>query len=800
MRIGFSASFRIHDRSRGEPFRRRIDNESRRITVRYQRVSPRIRRLIVQGFGPARAAVLAFIFTILFVALTEFRVTSQSVEVGRLRPELVIQTAHSGSADTFGHSSTVNSLVFSPDGKVLASSGQDNTITLWHVASGRKLRSLRISNRSFSFSDVTVGAFSIDGKIIASLHGDNIVRLWSVETGQIQQTLVGRAGPIDAVVFLSDGKSLVAWNDDSTGTIWDLAKGAEIRSLKGYDIYSVFSPDERRLASWGNGSISLWDAASGNRVDTIERVGNLISSLIFSPDGKFLAWMDSYDFSFHLWNINKRMQVKMWQAQQDTKAVRGIIFSPDAKTLISLNFEDPDISSKVRFWSVETGQETRTISGKIGPGICISPDGKLFATGSLEGNITLWNVASGSQLRSLGEKTNAVRSVTFQGSDDIVSWHEDETLRFWASAASIDLGAYGGTEIPVVPIISESDEKRMEAINQEVVRFWTSKYGIELRAIWQLSSPDPSVAFSPDSKTIAQGGYENSVGIWDLSSGRKLQTFLGHKGGVDSVAFSPDGKMLASGSLDNTVKLWDIVSRKLVKSLEGHVNGLRVVRFLNDGRTLASCSSDGTVKLWDIASGKDVKTLDSDTGPVLSIAISSDGALLASGEYEGAIRLWDVATGRELRALSGHFHSVTEVVFSPNGELLLSGSDDGTVRLWEVETGNELATMISIGKNEWVVTTPDGRFDTNKPLDNIEGLHWVMPDDPMTPRPLELFMRQYYEPGLLPRLLKCSKEKEVDGTDTCDKEFKPLPPISTINRVQPVVGKPAASTRTGKVR
>jgi hypothetical protein len=113
--------------------------------------------------------------------------------------------------------------------------------------------------------------------------------------------------------------------------------------------------------------------------------------------------------------------------------------------------------------------------------------------------------------------------------------------------------------------------------------------------------------------------------------------------------------------------------------------------------------------------------------------------------------------------------------------MIRAETDAAKVRLLDANSGKEVATLIGLNDDEWVVTTPDGRFDTNKPLDDIHGLAWIVSDDPMTPRPLDLFTRQYYEPGLLGRLLKCV------AANTCGKEFKSLPSIAKINRLQPAL-------------
>jgi WD40 repeat protein len=192
---------------------------------------------------------------------------------------------------------------------------------------------------------------------------------------------------------------------------------------------------------------------------------------------------------------------------------------------------------------------------------------------------------------------------------------------------------------------------------------------------------------------------------------------------------------------------------------------------------LASGSNDNTAKLWDLGTGRELRTVNGHTKSVSSVAFSADGKTLATGSWDKTVKLWDVSSGRELRTLIGHSDLVDAVAFT--GNFLLTGSADATMKLWRIDSNKPLATLISLDKGDWVVVTPDNRFDTGRNLDNIEGLHWVMPDAPFTPLPLGKFMRDYYEPRLLARLMKCSEE------NNCDREFKAAysqPPVKPARR------------------
>ncbi|MEG5014507.1 MULTISPECIES: WD40 repeat domain-containing protein [unclassified Microcoleus] len=272
----------------------------------------------------------------------------------------------------------------------------------------------------------------------------------------------------------------------------------------------------------------------------------------------------------------------------------------------------------------------------------------------------------------------------------------------------------------VVSVSFSRDGKTLASGSADnTIKLWDVTTGKEIRTLQGHSNSVVSNSFSPDSKILASGSDDNTIKLWDVTTGKEIRTLKGHSKGVLSVSFSPDGKTLASGSGDKTIKLWDVTTGKEIRTLKGHSDTVVSVSFSRDGKTLASGSWDKTLKLWNVTTGKEIRTLQGHSSSVRSVSFSPDGKTLASGSEDNIIKLWDVTTGKEIHTLKGHSNRVVSVSFSPDSKTLASGSGDNTIKLWDVTTGKEIRTLKAHSVQVRSISfSPDGKTLASGSYDN----------------------------------------------------------------------------------
>ena len=324
-----------------------------------------------------------------------------------------------------GHANSVRVIVFSPDGRLLASGDDRGMVRLWDPATGHRQAELPGAPGA-----VRSLAFSPDGRLLAGGRAHGTVRLWDPATGHLQAELSGHAGPISDVAFSPRGQLLASGSRDCTVRLWDPATGNQRAELTGHanGVSCVaFSPRGQLLASGSyDHTVRLWDPAAGNQRAELTGHANGVSCVAFSPRGQLLA-SGSYDHTVRLWDPAAGNQ----QAELTGHAngVSCVAFSPRGQLLASGSYDHT-----VRLWDPATGNQQAELTGHADGVSCVafSPRGQLLASGDDHGMVRLWDPATGHQQAEFVGNAVGVSCVAFSPDGRlVVSGGHDGTVRLW---------------------------------------------------------------------------------------------------------------------------------------------------------------------------------------------------------------------------------------------------------------------------------------------------------------------------------------------------------------------------------
>jgi WD40 repeat protein len=222
------------------------------------------------------------------------------------------------------------------------------------------------------------------------------------------------------------------------------------------------------------------------------------------------------------------------------------------------------------------------------------------------------------------------------------------------------------------------------------------------------------VAISPDSRVAAVGVNSERnpiVELYNLDSGQKLATLVGHTNRVVWLAFTPDGRRLVSSGFDAVVRVWDLEKHKEARSFKIQIPDS--VSLSPDGRLLAArdAEDEKKVRLWNRETGESIRTLNTTAaGACLRTAFTADGKVLVTASTIGTLQLWETETGREIRLIDADTGTVVSIAFTPDGRHLVVGALDGTLRVWNVAAGREVARAEARTRRfNKLAMSPDGR-------------------------------------------------------------------------------------------
>ncbi|MGW4112940.1 TIR domain-containing protein [Actinosynnema sp. NPDC004786] len=611
---------------------------------------------------------------------------------------------------------------FSPDGAEVAVGAPDDTIVLWNIGTRAQVARIAVApiEQGKSYYPVPPSvAYHPNGSILAAIGADGAVRFWDTTThAQVGDPLLAHPsntasliGPV--ITFTEDGSSFATAGTDGTIRIWDTATrrpvGAALTGHTRPDRVTLppslaFSPDGRALAAGSeDGTVRLWDVRGRQLLgESLTGHTRAVTSVAFSPDGRMLA-SGARDGTARLWDVTERLQLAH-PAVEHTGQVFALAFSPDGTTLA-------------------TGSDNGEAAGHPGSSEACGHNG--WGVCSIDnGRVTV--VGGGGSMLTLYDPPGTARPVPPGPPRTVALWDVAER-RLIADMPT-------RSRDPVLAVAFSPDGRTLVSGGLNDPDDETTLWDVAGRT--PLGDPLAdrleavrSVAFSPDGTTLVTAGQIGGVvrgtrevkpviSFWGVES-RELLGTVDAGDAVFASVFSPDGTTLATGGRDGVVRLWDVAGRRATgEPLAGHTGPVGALAFTPDGTTLASAGDDGVIRLWDVATHTtDGEPLVGHTGAVYSLAFDRDGRTLASGSGDNSVRLWDVEARKQISAPHvGHRQPVRAVAFSPDGKLLASAGEDNAVRFWDVSFTADTAVRLcdtarrSLTPDEWARYLPDAAF------------------------------------------------------------------------------------------
>ena len=577
----------------------------------------------------------------------------------------------------------IRAIAFSPDSKIIAAASSnrlEGEIQFWDVNTQKLLTTIEAQQ------GITTFFYSDDGTKLASTGSFGRVEIWDISNTlkpevirQVRLEQIENWGQRQLAELSPDLRFLAITKPDWKHKyfpiyLYDAVNGKLIHSFTWHtrNIDSIaFSPDSKLLISGDEyETIRLWNTETGKSVSELHwQKGSSTLSLTFSRNGEFLV-SGHYD-GIRLWRKSNKTE-KDDDTIGDYCQFQNIInhqdyvykfaFSPDEKTLLSASKD-----GTIRAWDTTTGEERFVCKEHIEGinSLVLTKTGDTLTT--LNRPINPLGVF---QRRTWDTETGNLLSTDFMRSFRVITMGMSEDNKLFATH---DIG--GNCLL-----------RNMETESLDVI----SKFSLE---DVPRSCLNVSFAFSEDNTMLAAGGEDGSVHVWKinvnkqsfigrLSSGfKKMQLMFkvdGHTEFIRTLAFSPDGKTLATGGRDKIIHLWNVSDGTIRATLIGHQSRLDVLVFSPDGKTLAS--GNQKLHLWNVETGVELKRIPSDRKiDIGSLLYSPDGNMIIMGGSDG-INLYDT---RSDLISNLHLGSTNTLKFSSDGKTLMSVEKSGSVLFWD---------------------------------------------------------------------------------------------------------------------
>ncbi|MCA2656075.1 WD40 repeat domain-containing protein [Microcystis sp. M061S2] len=549
---------------------------------------------------------------------------------------------------------SVTSLVITPDSNEIIFGDRNNTINVWNLATGKKIRTL--SSHQFAITSL---AITHNGNKIISSSEDNTIKVWDLATGQELLSISTHQNRISSLVVTPDGTKIVSGSNDGTIKIWDLYTGQELLIL--IDHYTLaITPDSTKIISSQNGIVKVLDLATGKKIRTLTLSShyNSISSSAITPD--------------------------------NTKIIFG--------------YSD----GMIKIWDLCTEQELLTLIGHHGKvsSLIISHDGSKIVSGSYDKTIKIWNLAIEKRMLtpidySIGDK---IYSLAITPDDNIVILGFWNYIKVCNLATRKEIKLYNVSGIPKILAITPDGTKFILALGWwiKVCNITSGKairtlpncaYFIKYLIANFRENLVNLMFYSINTVTASDGtkvaiSRDKTIKVWDLGTGKELLTLSGHQNPINSLVISLDGTKIISGCQEGIIKVWDLSTGKELLTLNSRQQGIDLLAITSDCKKIVFIATFRTIKVWDLDTAKELLTFNSHHSTISSLTITPNNQYVISSGLDSSgldttIKIWDLDTGECLTSLVNDCPIICCAIY-PDSKKLIAGDEAGRLHFLEL--------------------------------------------------------------------------------------------------------------------